>query len=382
MKGKYKMKKLLTLALVLTSATAFATRSRVTALGNAAHLVDVASVYRNPSDIMTLGDSLTIESGKTYTTAGSPDSILTTTATGGAEGLMIRSMGDAKFALSLGHADADIFANRNNARTLNAAVATVRQQNPIEFTYGMKSGDMNIAGTLTYSNFENKTVGSEQKENSMGLKAGVTAGALNATLALTLADKWEAGTGATLNDYKGKSAIAATVGYDVMSDLYVYGNLKTGGYKATVATVDVLDVESMTIGVGAISKIKKDGAEFFYGAGLTSLSQKEKATVGAESTNKEMHMPLIIGLEAEANSWLTLRGSVTQNLLLVDSVKTETAPATTVTDTNPGANSTTLAAGAGLKFNKVAVDGSILTAGTQTINSGNLLAQVGLTYAF
>ena len=371
------MKKLLTLALVLSSATAFATRSRITALGNSPHLVDVATVYVSPSDIMSLGDSLTIESGKTL--AGT--AIATTdTNTTTAEGLMIRSMGDSKFALSLGHSDDSIFAMRSSAVSMNPAVTTIRQQNPLELSYGMKTGDMAVAGTLIYSNFQDKSTTAPQKENSMGLKAGVTAGALKGSLAVIFADNWETGTAGT--DYKGNTSIAATVGYDVMSDLYVYGAVSTGGYKAHVTTATTLDYTSMTVKVGVVSTIKKDATEFFYGAGLTYQDQKEKGTAGSERTIKDTHMPLIIGLEAEANSWLVLRGSITQNLLLVDSSKDETAPAAPTVDTNPGANSTALAAGAGLKFNKISVDGSILAAGSQVLNSANLLGQVGLTYAF
>jgi hypothetical protein len=373
------MKSLLTLALILASTSAFATRARINALGSAAHLVDVSTVYGNPSDMMSLtGDSLTIESGKTFTTAGNPDAISATTLNGGAEGLLIRSMGDAKFALSLGHADANIFALRSDAKARNAAVATVRQQNPLEVSYGMKTGDMSVAGTLVYSNFENKKAGFEQKENSMGLKLGATGSNWTGALLVGLTDKWSNGTSA---DYTAKTSINVTGGYDVMSDLYVYGGLSTGGYKSTVASATVTDYDIMTVNVGALSKIKKDANEFFYGIGLTYSSEKEKANSAAEQTIKQTHLPLIIGLEAEANSWLTLRGSVTQNLLLVDSSKDETT-GTTNSETNPGLNTTTLAAGAGLKFNKVSVDGSILTGATQTINSGNLLAQVGLTYAF
>ena len=370
------MKKLLTLALILTSATAFATRSRITALGNAPHLIDVSYVYGNPSDIMILtGDSLTIESGKTNVVPG------VDTTSQGAEGLLIRSMGtDAKMAISLGHDDDSIFAMRKLAKAGNVAVATIAQQNPLEVSYGMKMGDTSIAGTLVYSNFENKLAGSEQKENSMALKFGATGSVWSATAALVLADKWQNSTGATLNDYKAATGIALTGSYDVMSDLYLYGGLATGGYKSTASTVDAQDYSSTEIKVGAISKIepKDASAKFFYGAGLTSTTTKEKV---ADTKTNDLHLPLIIGLEAEANSWLTVRGSVTQNLLLVDSSKTEAA-GTTTAETNPGANSTTLAAGAGLKFNKVVVDGSILAAGSQVLNSANLLGQVGLTYAF
>lgn len=368
------MKKLLTLALVLTSATAFATRSRTTALGNAAHLVDVSTVYGNPSDMMSLtGDSLTIESGKTNVVPG------VDTASQGAEGLLIRSMGtDAKMALSLGHDDDTIFTMRKLAKAGNVAIATIGQQNPLEVSYGMKMGETSIAGTLVYSNFENKLAGSEQKENSMALKFGATGSAWTASATVILADKWQNSTGATLNDYKGATGITLDGGYDVMSDLYVHGGIATGGYKTSASTVDAEDFSATVIHVGAISKIKKEGAEFFYGAGLTSTTSKEKI---ADSKTDELHLPLIIGLEADANSWLTVRGSVTQNLLLVDSSKTTTA-GTTTSEKSPGANTTTLAAGAGLKFNKVVVDGSILAAGSQVLNSANLLGQVGLTYAF
>lgn len=368
------MKKLITLALVLSSATAFATRSRMTALGNSPHLIDVSTVYGNPSDMMSLGDSLTIESGTT--------NVLPTTATAnspsqGAEGLMIRSMGDAKFAISLGHDDDTIFASRKGANS--ATVVTIAQQNPIELSYGMKSGDIAFAGTLVYSNFQNKLAGSEEKENSMGVKLGATAAAWKATLGLTLADKWEKGTGAALDDYKG-SGFDVNASYNVMTDLYVYGGVKSAGYKTTDATVDAKDVTTMTIKVGAINWIKKDGVEFFYGAELNNEDKKDKVTA-TDLKSKKMKMPLTIGLEASANSWLTLRGSVSQTLLLVDTEKVETG-ATTTTELSPGANSTTLAAGAGLKFDKVSVDGSILAAGSQVINSANMLGQVGLTYAF
>jgi len=69
--------------------------------------------------------------------------------------------------------------------------------------------------------------------------------------------------------------------------------------------------------------------------------------------------------------------------VLINDTKEETG-STTSSEFSPGANNTTFAAGAGLKFNKVTVDGSILAGGKQNIDLGsnNLLGQVGLTYAF
>ena len=382
------MKNLITLALVLASTSAFATRARVTALGNSAHLSDVTTVYRNASDLMITADSLTIESGATannFATAGAaPNATNTSNVSLGSEGLMIRSMGDAKFALGLGHDDSTSFANRGfaNAAALNAGLVwnIKPQQNPLFLAYGMKMGDMSVGAGLRYSNFDDKK--NDEKESSMALNFGARSAAWDVALDLGLTDEWKTGTtnAQPSDSYKGKTAISLTGGYNVTETMYVNAGFKTGGAKLEDNALEVADIAYTNITVAVTESIKKDGAEFFYGAGLTSTSKEEKKN---DVKITAMKMPLIIGLEAEANSWLTLRGSVTQTLLLVDSDKTATAGVASV-ETSPGANSTTLAAGAGLKFNKVTVDGSILAGGSQVINAtaGNLLGQVGLTYAF
>ena len=89
-------------------------------------------------------------------------------------------------------------------------------------------------------------------------------------------------------------------------------------------------------------------------------------------------------MEVDAGSWLTLRGSVTQSTLIANT-KTETN-GTATTELSPGTNNTVASVGAGLKFNKLTLDGSLegLTGGAQTQNlsSNELLSRVGLTYLF
>ena len=325
------MKNLITLALVLASTSAFATRARVTALGNSPHLTDVTYVYGNATWMMTLADSLTIESGATannFTTAGAaPNATNTSNVALGSEGLMIRSMGDAKFALGLGHDDSTTFSNRGlaNAVALNAAIgSTIKpQQNPLFLAYGMKMGDMSVGAGLRYSNFDDKKT--DEKESSMALNFGARAGAWDVALDLGLTDEWKTGAAHLTqpNDsYKGKSAISLTGGYNVTETMYVNAGFASGGFKLEDNSAAAADVSYTNITVGVTESIKKDGAEFFYGAGLLSASTEEKTS---DTKITAMKMPLIIGLEADANSWLTLRGSVTQTLLLVDSDKTATA---------------------------------------------------------
>ena len=98
-------------------------------------------------------------------------------------------------------------------------------------------------------------------------------------------------------------------------------------------------------------------------------------------------MPLQIGVEAEANSWLTLRGSVSQNVQLINNTKrTPQAGGAATVDLAPGNDNLTFAAGLGLKLNKVTVDGTLFQAngnGTNaTITGDNLFAQVGMSYWF
>lgn len=360
------MKTLLTLAIVLASTSAFATRARVTALGSAAHLKDAATVYINPADIFVVSDSVTIESGATNLVPG------TDAINAGTEALLIKSSGDAKWALSLGHDDVRSYAQRTDGDV--AGTAIIAQQNPIELSYGMKAGDLAWAGTLVYSNFNNKVA--DVKESTTSLKFGVNASAWAASVDVGLVDKWEDGTNS--DEFKGKSNVALRGGYWVSSDLYTHGRLAMTGYEVTDAAAVVSDVKGTEIELGAINTMKNDGNEFFWGASLLSVNDKDDT---ADVKSSSLHLPLVIGLEANAASWLTLRGSVTQSVLIHDD-KVEDATST-VSETAPGLNSTAFAAGAGLKLGKLAVDGSILAgAANQNIDADNLLGTVGLTYSF
>jgi hypothetical protein len=143
------MKKLLVIAVALAAVNAQATRARVAALANSPHLVDTQTVYTNPADIFALGsDYVTLETGTTNST----------TSTDGAEGMVVRSMGDTKWGLSLGHDDADASQWAGGLRN-TVGFANIDQQNPIGLTYGAKSGDMGWAATLVYSNYNDKTPG-------------------------------------------------------------------------------------------------------------------------------------------------------------------------------------------------------------------------------
>lgn len=362
------MKKLLVIAVALAAVNAQATRARVGALANSPHLVDTQTVYNNPADIFALGsDYVNLESGLSpgITTGG--------TANANAEGMVVRTMGDTKWGLSLGHQspNASSWGLRGQAA---AAGFDINQQNPLELTYGAKTGDMGWAATLVYSNYQDKAAAGAtiNKENSMGVRLGARAGNWDAAVRLGLLSTVEK---ANSDKYTGTAAIGVNGGY-TMDSWYLFGNLSTVGFKAEVGGAEVAKFASTQIQLGAMTEVKKDGSGFFYGASLLNTMSKEDV---ADTKVNTLGLPVFIGVEADAASWLTLRGSVTQTLNLLNNTKREVGGVTGI-ETAPGADNTTVAFGAGLKFNKVTLDGTILAAGTQIYNSAALLGQVGLTY--
>lgn len=376
------MKKILVIAVALASVNAFATRARVNALGNSPHLIDTQTVYSNPADMFYVGgDYATVETGKTAAT-GLND---------GAEGMVVRSMGDAKMGLSLGH-DSDVVLLQRGLSTASfASKSNYLQQNPIELSYGMKAGDMAWAGTLVYSNYKSKTTtlgGGNEKEDTMGLRAGMRMGALDARLGLGIANNYQNDTDGKL---KGTLSASAGVGY-AMDNLYFDGFIRSSSWKTEDATgTETGKWDYMTIDARVTSSHKKDGSEFFYGAGLSNLTRKNGVAGTSASKLTELSLPVWMGLEVDAASWAVLRASVKQTVLINDS-KTESGdPSTTTAETSPGANNTVVAVGTGIKFNKVTLDGSLEgltnssttpTVGTQQLNGNTLLGSVGLTYMF
>lgn len=364
------MKKLLVIVVALAAVNAQATRARVAALGNSPHLVDTQTVYNNPADLFFLGgDYVSLETGTTANFGASAQNA-------SAEGMIVRSMGDAKMGLSLGHQS----QNASSWGLRNAGPFAVDQQNPVEFTYGAKAGDMAWAGTLVYSNYQDKV--NDNKESSMGVRFGARTGQWDAALRLGLVNTVEiGGTG----KYTGTLGLGANAGY-YMDNMYVFGSLSSVGFKTeNTAGAETSKFTQTAISVGVSSSMKKDGTEVFYGARINNMDQKE--TVG-ENKQTAMQLPLWIGVEADAASWLTLRGSVTQTLQLMNNMK-ETddnpTPGTTVTDLAPGTNDTTVNAGVGFKFNKVTVDATLQAtvagaATTQQFNGNSMFAMLGMSY--
>jgi hypothetical protein len=123
--------------------------------------------------------------------------------------------------------------------------------------------------------------------------------------------------------------------------------------------------------------------------GLTS------ATAGVSGDTTNITLPIVVGLEYDAASWLALRASVVQNVYGNSKVDPKAGSKSSGTIANTAVN-----AGASLKFGELTVDGLISTtadgdasagAGTPSLstNAGNgslrtdaLMTRVSMTYRF
>jgi hypothetical protein len=368
------MKKLLVLAALTTLASpAFASKARLSALGNAAHLIDTQTVFQNPSHLVWMSDYATFETGPTSATSTTLD----------AEGGFVRSNGDAKWGAYLGRKSAFTTGYR-------ALTGFAGQENPIELQYAMK-GAVNWGAALNYSSSDRKSI--SKKQSSYGVRLGASTDVWEAYAVIGLGSEATgnsaAGLGMTAADTSSK--FKGTTGFQVggaykVENLYSFITYYQDGFKLETtanAAANDLKVNQSQVDIGVVDHNKIDAGQWFYGVSYRIFENKrDGAATALESKTNTTSLPFLLGLEYDAISWATLRASVTQNVLL-GSTKTEVTPAVgNSNETDTIANNTTVAAGVGLKFNKFVVDGSWAAQTTGDVNTTNFLTNVALTYMF
>lgn len=357
------MKKALVFAaLTMMSASAFASKARVAALNNAVTIADdVQEVFRNPAEMFGFGDILTIEYGGT------------------AEGGFFRSSDDTKYGIYFGNRS-DSFATligAYNGATPAPATALLGEQNPFEIFYGQKAGDSAWAVSFKYSNGQDKA--SKLKTNTMGLRAGYNTDAFEVYAALGLSGKAEHENTATAT-----SDMSIRVGGEYfIGDSIAYADVQTSGGKLAINGINEDGKATrMEWTLGYETKVRSEVAHFFYGAKLTSVERKVTPPgPGAnDSKTTSMKLPLYAGVEADAASWLALRGFVQQSVL-INTSKTDPGGGAPANPDSDGLDDINVGLGGSLKFGKVWIDGS-LGAANGTLDSTNLMGNVSLNYWF
>ncbi|MBL7543042.1 MAG: hypothetical protein JNL11_04460 [Bdellovibrionaceae bacterium] len=367
------MKKMtIIVAVALAATSAYASKARLKALSNSPHLQDTRDILREPDQALVHGEFVTIE------TSGNAAGV-TAAGVGGNDGApqaeagFVRKMNDTS---ALGA----WLGNKTNlsAGGLTDAGSTVSLQNPLNLVYASKAGDIAWGLGLNYSNFDDKA--NKNKSSSMGLNASASStSGWEAHLGLGLTGE---ATAADTKKFEQKSPMSLSGGY-WLDTMFLYGAYSMGGGKSKdiVAGTELGSNDTSSLAIGVVNSHKKDGADFFYGVSYVMGSDK----AGNNGVKTETSaLPVVVGIEADATSWLVVRGSLTQNILLGSS-KTTPAGGGASSETNL-ADSTVAAAGLGLKLGKFMVDGTL--AATTKANAGKLgsdngfLSEVGLTYQF
>lgn len=355
-------------AMTVAASTAMASKARVTALSNSQAITDVQYIFLNPANMHYVGDFVTFEMGEKSATAGSA-----VDGTPNAEGGFINTLGEGKFGVYLGRMAADT----NGFRAYGNATAVgnfLQQENSTEIFYGAKAGDLNWGASFSFSNSARKNTAvttDDQTQSAMGVRMGVRT------------DEWAGfaniGLGSTAKE--GEASVKATSGlvlggFKDIDNMRLYAQYEMGGAKGkTAAGADAFDKTKTTTSVGFTNTFKNDGNIAFYGLEYKMISDNNKVGDSKIATSA---LPFSIGTEVIASSWLKLRGSVSQNILL-GTTKTTVAG---VGEADSIAQNTVTAAGAGLVWGHNNLD-VVLTAGTSgSLDAATFGSNASYTYTF
>lgn len=384
------MKKQLTLALGLAvlATPAFASKARLMALGEDANgsffINDNRNIFLNAAETNNHADMVTFEWGKSNT-ADNNDAGRDTNPN--AEGGVLMGHKNFVYGVHLGR-NTKFQENANN----NVMYAP---SNAIDLFLAGDAGfkwGANLTYTSTkddtYTNSTVPAITGKAEAQAIDLNLGATFGNASVYVKGGLMGDGEQRNAGTKEKFDRDSEYEVGGSYKI-NNYTVFGQVAMDEYTKKGAAKHTN--EGMFYNIGAArSERLSDKTMMFVKLALTKLDYENKVSGGAKSTIDRMQVPVSIGFEHDAASWLVLRGSVAQNLWSDQEVKAggvKTAKGTV-------ANSTSVNAGATLKLGDFNVDGLIGTGNTGAntvarrdnqagvLSMDNLMTRVSLTYRF
>ncbi|RPJ78882.1 MAG: hypothetical protein EHM20_02805 [Alphaproteobacteria bacterium] len=368
-------KTLVIVGLAVLSTSAHATKARIEALGTNANLYmkDSRNVFRNAATINSNKNYIVTEWGQ----AVKSDVVGTPRAEGG----FFREMGSFAYGLYLGD------EGSKNATREDAAVTPgyLAQDNALDLFIGGDAG-LQWGAQLHYANSSSETAVAEAKRtnSAFGLGLGMVMGEMEAYANVDLSDKSKGDGTTAANEASRKPSFTIGGAYN-WSGYTFFAEVVSGKSEVKEGTETATDKDfNVLVGAGRVMEINPT-ARVFGNAAVSMTKNETNDGANPATTNKTTNtiMPLTFGFETDATSWLALRGSLSQNVLLNNKkveAKAGAAAGTTTKTTN--AATTTVNAGASLTFGKLALDGSIGVMGTGTLNTDNLMSRVGVIYNF
>lgn len=424
------MKKLLTVgsALMLLSTSAFATKARLIALGEdkdgSYYISDYRNVYINPSELGSFGNLAVVEWGATGRSLGG-GATLDADNEPKAQGGMIYKLSNGMSVGAILGDETDVAALTRILSSNGGAAGTMLQTADNVIDVFASGGDaMKWGANLVYTQGKSEVAGSgsRYKQSSYATRLGLSGDAWNAHLLLALGAKADAPDNGQVPTYKGKLGFRVGGGYDVSEQGKTFAMYESYSWKQDNNTSPerVSKFNKIILGYGHTQKVSATSSLFAKAHGEMTKIEVEAVTGLEAAKIDRLVIPVTFGFEHTALEWLVLRGSVVHNLW--GTVKDSGLQAnfgTAGAGTNGGiirnlanqrygssttgtggkttlANSTTVNAGATLKFGSLEVDGLIgatpasrsgtlnATANTNAgvLSLDNLETRVAMTYKF
>lgn len=370
------------LGLAVIAAPALASKARLQALGEdvngSFYVNDNRNVFLNAAQVNNHKDLVTFEWGDTT-------QLVDGTTTPRAEGGFFKSHGNLVYGVQLG-SESNTSNGFRAASVGLADAASVDEENNIDLFVGGDAG-VKWGANLTYSKSGDDETNGDANQQALRSRFGVIAGDIEGWANININNKAEDAAG---DEFEGK------LGYKVggvyhMNDYNIFADYQSFSGEANGTNDGDLKATQLQVGAGKTNKLN-DKATLFtkvqlqmnegendfggnFGTGLGACAGL--ATSVACEEYKSTFVPVVIGLEYDAASWLVLRGSVAQTIWGNEEDKDNKRPLQ---------NTTAINAGATLKFGEMSVDGVIGNANGATtdgdLNTDNLMSRVSMTYRF
>lgn len=446
------MKNLLVIGSVLTliSTSAMASQARLLALGmketdndGMYHISDARNIFLNPAYVNIYNNYVVAEYGKdglnisrdtTYATAS--NTTLDADASPKAQGGFFAKYGDFVYGLYVGNESntssllrivgTSAIAAMNGTSAINATtnVATGvnskmldSADNQFDLFFG---GDTGLKWGLNTTFATGKEDSRKAKDSSLALRGGLMGSGWDAHLNLSLMSKAEStdsvsitlpGTAVTgvsvAQEFKGKLGLQLGGSYVIAGNNRIFGYVKHYSWEQKDSFTGYAAIPAAYRIGGQSGTVKGDFTSALLGWGThydVNTSDKlfvsfaaKKTDINAKFNTKgeisNLVLPLTIGYEAVATEWLTLRGSVVQNIWGTRDNKNygsiNQVGRGLMTSTFGAQGKGTIAAstevngGATFTFGKLALDGLVgAKTAAGTLRTDNLLTRLALTYNF
>lgn len=360
----------------LLSTSAFATKARMTALGQdsergSQYIQDGRNKFRNAAHVNNMNNYAVMEWG----TAAN------------AEGGFFRSTGSLAYGLYMGSGHRQAAYEEYDGTNWSSSLSPYNPGNELDLFIGGDAG-VQWGARLNYMSGEDETAA--DKRSAFGLGLGMIMGDINAYANIDISDKFEDNTTpAAAVENKGKLGFDLGVAY-TMNNMTFHADYASNTTELTTAGttgVEEAKISSIEVGAAQTHEISSTAMVFFAGQySNDKVEYTDSTSTPADNAEKTSNaLTATIGFEADATSWLTWRGSVAQNIIL-GSTKTEGSTGFVAAGVNgkkvTNVNSTTVAAGASLTFGKLVVDGSIGTVTAGSLRLDEAFTNVAVSYWF